>query len=206
MLQALKYKDILADIEKSDILNDTIGILLARPKSDAGRSIIDSLPYYHHRSGKNINFYLPGYGAYWHNAYPDEKHIVTIEGTMWSFSHSMYVKFIEDLEKESKWKYSGESELILLDYHNKTLNYSKILVFHLDAMLQDKTISSVNSFFEKLFRCFAQNLTIEQFSNRMGSKTLGQVTLSTILEKLPLNLGTLLVKAKHYAIIDESKS
>ncbi len=55
------------------------------------------------------------------------------------------------------------------------------------------------------FRYFAQNSTIEQFSNRMGSETLGQVTLSTILEKLPLNLGTLFVKAKHYAIIDETK-
>lgn len=206
MLPALKYKDILVDIEKNNILNDTIGILLARPKSDAGRSIIDSLPYYHHRSDKNINFYLPGYGAYWHNAYPDEKHIVTIDGTIWSFSHSMYVKFIEDLEKASKWKYSGESELILLDYHNKRLDYSKILVFHLDAMLQDKTISSINSFFEKLFRYFAQKSTIEQFSNRMGYKTLGQITVSTILEKLPLNLGILFVKAKHYAIIDESKS
>lgn len=205
MLQALEYKDILADIKENDLLNDTIGILLARPKSDAGRSIVDSLPYYHHRSSKNINFYLPGYGAYWHNAYADEKHIVSIEGIKWSFSYSMYAKFIEDLEKESKWKYSGESELILLDYHNKRLDYSKILVFHLDAMLQDKTISSVGSFFEKLFRFFAQNSTVEQFSNRMGSVTLGQATLSTILEKLPLNLGTLFVKAKHYAIIDETK-
>ncbi|EGO63796.1 hypothetical protein [Acetonema longum] len=205
MLQALEYKDILADIEENDLLNDTIGILLARPKSDAGRSIVDNLPYYHHRSGKNINFYLPGYGAYWNNAYPDEEHIVSIEGTMWSFSYSMYAKFIEDLEKESRWKYSGESELILLDYHNKKLDYSKILVFHLDAMLQDKTITSVNSFFEKVFRYFAQNSTIEKFRNRVGFKTLGQVTLDTILEKLPFNLGTLFVKAKHYVIIDEAK-
>ncbi|AFL99883.1 hypothetical protein Desde_1464 [Desulfitobacterium dehalogenans ATCC 51507] len=206
MLQALEYKDILSDIEENDLSNDIIGILLARPKSDAGRTIVDSLPYYHHRSGKNVNFYLPGYGAYWHNAYPDEEHIVSIEGTRWSFSNTMYAKFIEDFEKESTWKYSGESELILLDCHNQKLDYSKILVFHLDAMLQDKTISSVNSFFEKLFRFFAQNSTIVQFSNRMGSETLGQVTLSTILEKLPLNLGALFVKAKHYAIIDKTKS
>lgn len=150
MLQALEYKDILSDIEENDLSNDIIGILLARPKSDAGRTIVDSLPYYHHRSGKNVNFYLPGYGAYWHNAYPDEEHIVSIEGTRWSFSNTMYAKFIEDFEKESTWKYSGESELILLDCHNQKLDYSKILVFHLDAMLQDKTISSVNSFLKTL--------------------------------------------------------
>jgi hypothetical protein len=77
MLGAIRYNDILNDIKEREISNDTIGILLARPKYDADKNIINSLPYYHHCSGHSINFYLPGYGAYWYQEYPDEENVVT---------------------------------------------------------------------------------------------------------------------------------
>ena len=205
MLEAIQYNDILNDIKEREILNDTIGILFARPESDTGKNIVNSLPYYHHRSGHSINFYLPGYGAYWYNSYPDEENVITIDRIAWSFSYEMYVKFVEDMEKVSKWKYSGESELILLDYCDKRIDYSQMLIFKLDSMLRDNAIYSADSFFEILFRNFPQCENVEGFSNKMGLSTLGQVTMSTILEKLPLSLGTLFIREKHYSIIDTSK-
>lgn len=57
-----------------------------------------NLNYYHHVTGNNLNFYLPGYGAYWYGTYPDGQVVFKIDGTEWSYSDKMFVEFIEDLE------------------------------------------------------------------------------------------------------------
>lgn len=64
MLEAITYQNMLRDISSNQIKNDTIGILITRPDLEAGKSILNSLNYYHYLSGNNVNFYLPGYGAY----------------------------------------------------------------------------------------------------------------------------------------------
>lgn len=135
MLEAIAYGSMLENIKEHKTEQDTIGILLTRPTSKAGKDIVGTLPYYHHRSGRSINFYLPGYGAYWYGAYPDEKNVAVIDGANWSFSNQKYVEFIEALENHSKWKYSGESELLLIGYADGKLDHSKVLKFHLDASL-----------------------------------------------------------------------
>lgn len=66
MLEAITYQAMLEDISRNNILEDTIGILITRPELEVGKDILSSLNYYHHASSKNVNFYLPGYGAYWH--------------------------------------------------------------------------------------------------------------------------------------------
>ena len=76
MLEAMTYQDMLSDINenarKNGIINDTIGILITRPDLPTGKQIMNSLEYFHFRTGKSVNFYLPGYGAYWTKYdYPD---------------------------------------------------------------------------------------------------------------------------------------
>lgn len=56
--------------------------------------ILNSLEYYHFRTGHSINFYLPGYGAYWtEEEYPDGKVVTEIAGVKWSFSNQRFVEF-----------------------------------------------------------------------------------------------------------------
>ena len=205
MLEAITYNSMIDNIKENKIEKDTIGILLSRPTSSTGRDIIDSLPYYHHRSGQSINFYLPGYGAYWYGAYPDEKNVAIINGTQWSFSNLKYVEFIEALEEHSKWEYSGESELLLIEYTNGKLDYSNVLKFHLDAMLADKAISSVNSFFEDIFRYAMKQKNITQISDITGLKTMGQITVDCVLAKLPSFFNGVIKKERHYLINDYAK-
>ena len=124
MLEAVTYQEMLRDINNNQVKEDTIGILITRPDLEVGKSILCSLNYYHHVTGNNLNFYLPGYGAYWYGTYPDGQVVSKINGTEWSYSDKMFVGFIEDLEKYSTWKYSGESELLMLKYKNGTLSFS----------------------------------------------------------------------------------
>lgn len=198
MLEAIIYDSMLKNIEEHKIEQDTIGILLTRPTSKAGKDIVETLPYYHHRSGKSINFYLPGYGAYWYDVYPDKENVTMIGDVQWSFSNQKYVEFIEALEEHSKWKYSGESELLLIEYTNGKLDYSNVLRFHLDEMLRDEAIPSINVFFENIFRYASQQKSLTQLSDITGLKTVGQVTMDCILGELPKLFSGALKKGRHY--------
>ena len=141
---------------------------------------------------------MPGYGAYWYGVYPDEENVAVIGGVQWSFSNQKYVEFIEALEEHSKWKYSGESELLFIEYTNGKLDYSNVLRFHLDEMLRDEAIPSINVFFENIFRYASQQKSLIRLSDITGLKTVGQVTMDCILEELPKLFSGVLKKGRHY--------
>lgn len=56
MLEAITYQNMLRDINSDEIKEDTIGILITRPDLEVGKSILNSLNYFHHLSGNNTNF------------------------------------------------------------------------------------------------------------------------------------------------------
>lgn len=204
MLDALTYQEMLknikGNIERYGIENDTIGILITRPDLDTGKSILKSLEYFHFRTGKTINFYLPGYGAYWNDTYPDGKVVTEINGVKWSFSNEMFTEFLSNLEKYSKWKYCGESELLLVDFKKGILSFDKIMQFHLDNMLRDNVIYSVHQFFEQLFRVCQDKETLNQVSNAFGLDKAKQITKERILDKLPVGLGNIFTQEKYFCV------
>lgn len=209
MLDALTYqnmvKKINSNIERYGIENDTIGILVTRPDLLTGRNILASLGYYHFRTGKTVNFYLPGYGAYWNDSYPDGEVVTMIEGIKWSFSNEMFVYFVEELEKYSKWNYSGESELLLVNLKDGLLTYDGMMQFKLDSMLRDGVIPSVNHFFEQLFNLCKEKETLNQISNAFGVDKAKQVTIEGLLNKLPIGLGNVFAQEKYFCIRNMSK-
>lgn len=200
MLEAITYEKMLNSIAHNGVASDAIGILITRPESAVGIDIMSDLNYYHHFSGESINFFLPGYGAYWYGTYPDGKVVTKIDGVEWSFSDRMFVEFIKDLEAHSSWQYSGESELLLVEYTNGVLLFDKILQFHLDNMLRDHIITSIGAFFQKLFRESKGDKSLNKLSNRLGRKTVSQVAMEAVLKALPCGLGNLYEKEKYYCV------
>ena len=205
MYEALTYQIMLEEISenarKRGILDDTIGILITRPELPTGKSILDSLEYFHFRTGNSLNFYLPGYGAYWPNSeYPDGKAVTVINGVNWSFSNQMFVQFILELEKYSKWSYSGESELLLIELKNGILSYKNVMLFHLDNMIRDNVIQSIHLFFEQQFRICANKETMNQISNALGNNKLKQISKEKILENIPLEMGKVFMQQKYFCV------
>lgn len=204
MIEAITYQEMLENINENmrqhGIKEDTIGILFTRPDLETGRSILDSLEYFHFRTGKTINFYLPGYGAYWNNTYSDGKVVSEIKGVKWYFSNEMFVRFEEDIEKHSKWSYSGESELLLVEYKDGKLSYENMMQFHLDNMLRDNVITSVHGFFEQLFRICKNKETLVELSNSLGFDKAKQITKERILEKIPMGLGDVFTQEKYFCV------
>lgn len=200
MLEAITYQKMLLDIQHNEITEDTIGILITRPDLEGGKSIINSLNYYHHLSGTSTNFYLPGFGAYWYRAYPDEREVTEINGTKWYYSDKMFVDFISDLEKNSKWRYSGETELLMLEYKDGILSFDNMICFYLDNMLRDKVIVSVSFFFQQLFRIHKKRRTTKDISNTLGMNKAIHITKDMLLNNMPAELSELLVQEKYFCV------
>lgn len=200
MLEAITYQNMLRDINSDEIKEDTIGILITRPDLEVGKSILNSLNYFHHLSGNNTNFYLPGYGAYWYESYPDGQVVTKIEGVDWSFSDKMFVCFINDLETYSKWEYSGESELLMLEYKDGILSYDNMMQFYLDNMMRDRVIVSIASFFQQLFETCKEKNSLKDISNAFGKDKLIQVTKEIVLNNIPSSLLNAFTQEKYFVL------
>lgn len=205
MIDVITYSKILKHIQKSELVEDTIGILVTRPDLSSGNNILASLGYFHHLTGNNINFYLPGYGAYWtEDKYPDMDNVARVDGVDWSFSNKAFVEFVRTLEGVSKWRYSGESELLLIPYHYKKLDFSEVVIFNLDTMLNDGTISSVSNFVTELNRCVKRDNSVTSIATYEVVKCVAKVSIEEIIAKLPAYISKLLNKGKHYVKKDLS--
>lgn len=205
MFDALTYQEMLKEIKKNSekygITDDVVAILITRPDLATGKDILNSLEYYHFRTGHSINFYLPGYGAYWtEEEYPDGKVVTEIASVKWSFSNQRFVEFIEDMDKYSKWRYSGESDLIFAEVKNGRLSYERAMEFHLDNMLRDKAIISVNQFFEKIVRIGQEGRSMNQIGNKLGIDKGKQVVFDALLEKMPMHMGDVIKQEKYFCV------
>lgn len=186
-----------------------VGILFSHPASMlAQKEIINNLPHFHLRSGDAIDFFCIGYGASWPpDHFSDQKSVVTIDGTDWMFSEKAFSSVIDELEMESKWRYSGETELLLISADNSVgsifLDFDKAIVCNLEAMAKDKAFSSVRAFFADLFRYAKDNGAasgIWEASDIWGYSIAKTSLKEAVLSLLPMNLKESYNKAKHYAV------
>ena len=150
------YEDIKYEIEnmKENRNVKLIGILFCPPSSPLGKAeIVDLLPLYDCRSKNYIDFFCAGYIPALHAQHGiDKGHVSVGEYLNWMFSNAVYDELIEELEKITTWKYSGESTLILLcaskDERGKVdLHFDMTLICNLEQMIRDKSFTSVRAFF-----------------------------------------------------------
>ena len=188
-----------------------VGLLFAPAEVRLAKDeIIPSLDYFHHRSGNHIDFFCAGYSRY---GFTPGETPVTNDDPAWMFSRKLYDRFRRDVERRSRWRYSGEADLILLsgkrgsDDNTASLDFSSTIMCDLDRMLRDQAILSVRRFFEDVFR-FADAVQTPDptwgFSDQMGTRTAGSALKRVILSLLPKDLGAEYRRAEHFAIRDVS--
>ncbi|MFC7297051.1 hypothetical protein [Herminiimonas aquatilis] len=186
-----------------------IGILFANPHIPYVRNeILSSLEYFHHRSGGNFDFYCCGYGAYWpENQYSDQKIVTSVDGVDWFFSQQSFAEVVTSFEECTKWKYSGETELLLLDVNKSKTTKTKpvidsAVILNLELMQQDKAITSARSLFEKIIR-FAKDKDGRgafEFSDAAGIDSAKQTIKTAILGLLPSTVASGYLKTENFAV------
>ncbi len=184
-----------------------IGYLFCRPTSQKVKNeIISNLNYFHFRSEDSIDIYMMGF-------YPDKKvkEGFKIAGDLWAYSDEMFNESRKNMEDLTNWRYSGGIDLLLThvvcDSEKNTYgpDFSRSIVCHIDDLVEIKAFSSIEAFFEKLFRhaeyASSEN-PIWELSDQFGMSTIQSGLRRFLLSLLPKNLlGELDIIAK-FAVTD----
>lgn len=188
-----------------------VGLLFAPPHAPlAKEEIVRSLDYFHHRSKNHIDFFCAGYSRC---GITSGERPVTSDDSPWVFSNEAFERFRRDIERRSRWQYSGETDLLLMngrrgnDEESAYLDFSSAVVCDLERMKQDGAIHSVRRFLEGVFR-FAESVTEPDptwgFSDEMGVWTARSALTRVILSLLPNYLSDVYREAEHFTICDLS--
>ncbi len=193
MIPAYTYAEICRDLTSerwSDV--KLAGILFARPTSPlAKEEVIPNLQYFHHRSNGKAHFFCGGFSEH---AHKDAVLITQIDDSDWHFSNERFNKLRTEIEDETNWRYSGATDLILLNTviseSETELNFASAFLFPLDKMKADGVIYSAEMFFEDIFR-FADNYN----GNNAVTEFLNPPDIGDI-RVAPINIGVLWQRAK----------
>lgn len=199
---------LMAEINSKLKRHSLVAILFCNPRTKfAQDEIVPSLNYFHKRSKQYINIFCCGFGAYGSTVdYPDMEQVGKVDGEDWFFSDESFVNVVEELEQRTKWEYSGENELLILDVvkTNKSddLNIHNAVVCNLEQMHRDKAFSSVRSLMEKLISYVKSEDAANAwaFSDKQGMDVAKNVLKDTILGFLPSSLKCLYQKAESYVV------
>lgn len=185
------------------------GILLARPEDDTAKNLVlPHLEYWHYRSDYYVDFFCAGYIPvdFVSTAKPVD---VTIGGLKWGFSLPAFLEIIEALEREAKWRYEGDTCLLLLssyfDGHRAWLDFRRCLHLNFREALEDKAIGTPTQLADGIFE-IAKEINmgttdpVWQLSDKLGHKVIKAGIKEALLSLLPAWLSPSTRKAIHFAV------
>jgi hypothetical protein len=125
-----------------------VALIFGRPTCKVFKEeLLPSRKYYHLRSGTNIEIFYMGY------ADPDAEHTIAEAFDENNFSEEFFVRSVSDFETKTKWKYSGETDIILLNSFftpqgEVRLDFTNAFTLPLETAIDSKLIRSGQKFIE----------------------------------------------------------
>jgi len=124
------------------------------------KEIFPFLERFNVRSANLTHFFFAGYVAEHRSSYyKDSKFVLEGPGSRkWYFSATAFEDIRRDLEKHSKWQFSGGVDFLLLDAvrssSSKKLDFQfdKVVSFDLLQARETKRLEVLSKFFEEIFR------------------------------------------------------
>ena len=188
-----------------------VGLFFVQPTSEVAKSsIIPRLSDWHHRSDDYIHLYFAGYL----NQAPSNPDLAAVQisfepNKFWFYSPVLFDRFRKKIQEQSKWKWSGGSDLLLC---NATFSgnqsraralFDKTMACQLDKMKKDEAITSIDIFFESIVE-FVERYDgpdpVSAFSDEQGLRVAGSAFKDGALALLPGKVGSEYKKAEHFAI------
>lgn len=195
----------------------TFGVLFACPELPLFRTeIAPHLNYLHHASGKHIDFFCAGYGAFWPQDTPPYKDARVIReinqpgwpSNGWLYSDQAFVNLYRSFESQSKWQYKDGTTLLLLSAQLQTsgdvrLDFSETLSVRFEDAIRDKAVESVHGFIHSIIvMAERQQADTWNMSDRLGVKAVLQSVAKELIPKVPFGLGIAAQRASHFAVED----
>lgn len=201
--------------EQTEQWSKLVGILFCMPSSKPGKDeVLPNLEYFHYRSGMFVDFFCIGYTTHQidSNQIENTQPVTTINNEQWDFNPSEFNSCRAQLEHETKWRYSGETDLLLAvarkSKNGQTrLDYSCAIVCNLEEMIRDGAIKSIRGFFEKIFQFGEQyngDDPVWKLSDKFGLAGGGQLLQEAMLTLVPEMVRKQYKETKHFVISDIS--
>jgi hypothetical protein len=168
------YEKIIARLD--DIITEpgkyhAVGLLVGRPSSEEMQKVMSDLDYFHNRSDTHISLFCIGYTLSAGRYQPIDKHFDVVN----------FTSCMDSLESQSSWRYSGETDLLLLgaykDARGKThLDFTTVIVVWLEQAIRNEAIPNTKQFIEQVIQ-FAKYRPSERFafdlSDELGLRKAG---------------------------------
>jgi hypothetical protein len=191
-----------------------IGLLFARPTDPfAKQNILPELDYFSSRSGHHIDFFCVGYTrTALDKKLQESLPTITIKNQKWWFDNIGFDKVRGELERDSKWKYSGGTDLVLANARSAPAgNYidcRAAISCSLEQMQSDKAFNNVREFFEKIFK-YAETPNAQKptygLSDDLGKGVALSAIKKMVFRLLPEGLADDYAKARHFVVTDFTK-
>lgn len=153
-----------------------VGLLFAQPDSFTEDEILKKVDYYNNRSRETIDFFCIGYQP--QSFRPNLTVIAKVGDEKWTFCPDNFNELRIEIEKRTKWKYSGSVELVLFnayldDYEDDVkFDFSDSLSIDLIKAKNEQLIYSVAEIFEKIFN-ISETITSDNPTKEMSLKLIG---------------------------------
>lgn len=155
MFAASTYDEVEA-IEKKVENLEIVVLLFVKPTNQDAMDVIKEFEYIHYNSKKYCSVFAVGYTDDFCKA--KDKTYRKIDAVLngdWYYSTKAFVEFKSKLEKRIKWKYSGETEILILQNNpgnNHSLNFKNYVAIDVNKGIRDGYIDSFQRFMESLIR------------------------------------------------------
>lgn len=165
MFAASTYDEII-EYERLIENQEIVVLLFVRPTNQDAIDIIREFEYIHYNSSKYCSIYAVGYSNdFQKRSDTHYKKICEILNSDWYFSSKAFVEFKDNLEKRIKWKYSGETEILVLQNNPDKydpLNFINYVAIDVNKGLKEGYIDSFQRFMESLVRSAKNSVTAKE--------------------------------------------
>lgn len=149
------YEEI-EENEKKVENQEIVIFLFVKPNTDMGNQVVKEFEYIHYNTDKYCSVYAIGYSNNPEKLKDSSKAITTVDGTEWLYIAKDFVDFKNKLENRIRWKYSGETEVMILQNNiNKTsnvLNFQNYVAINIEKGIREGYIESFQTFMESVMR------------------------------------------------------
>lgn len=185
MFAASTYDEII-EYERLIENQEIVVLLFVKPTSQDAVDIIREFEYIHYNSSKYCSIYAVGYSNdFQKQSDTHYRKICEILNGDWYFSSKAFVEFKDNLEKRIKWKYSGETEILVLQNNpgkHDPLNFTNYIAIDVNKGLKEGYIDSFQRFMESLVRSAKSSVTAKEamFEIRKSRVSVKEIILGAI--------------------------
>lgn len=159
MFAACTYEEIERMEQEVENL-EIVVFLFARSTESA---ILKEFEYIHYNSARYCSIYAIGYTDDFTKAEDSSyKKVNEAMSGEWYFSNKAFVDFKNKLEKRINWRYSGETEILVLQNNpgkRNVLNFQNYVAIDVNKGIREGYIDSFQSFMESLIRSAKTEVT-----------------------------------------------